>query len=77
MIIINFLKQTKTLINAKKDAIIIINDVNEEEMTLNEALSKMADLNKKINSKKFRIGKFILKVTQQYESYTRYLTFLI
>lgn len=63
----NDLKQTKTLINAKKDAIIIINDVNEEEMTLNEALSKMADLDKKINRTETKINSIEQEI-KDYES---------
>ena len=45
----------------------IINDVKEEEMTLNEALSKMADLDKKINRTETKINSIEQEI-KDYES---------
>lgn len=63
------LKQDKSILISIKDEIILLEDVNNQEITMNEALSKMADLDKKINktqTKKANIEKQIKEYENKY-----------
>lgn len=61
------LKQDKSMIISIKDEINLLKDVNNQEITMNEALSKMADLDKKINKTQTK-KQNIKKQIKEYES---------
>lgn len=61
------LKQDKTILITIQDEINLLKDVNKQEITMNEALSKMTDLDKKINNTQTKKTK-IEKEIQEYES---------
>lgn len=63
------LKQYKSILISIKDEINLLKDVNNQEITMNEALSKMNDLDKKINktqSKKTKIETQIKEYENKY-----------